>query len=207
MDPLWNCRRAVGIVAAVVTLLAAAACERRDPPEPEVAPAPGTDTVSAADGGGGRTTAATSECVNADDGYSVRYPATWYVVAEPPFAPCAYFDPEPLELPVNSEVPLEIAVTVDVEPIDFVAATAESLGRRDLAREPITIGGRQAVRIEGETTGEGLYDRGIRSYQYFVDLGGRTLIATTYGAGPLPFDRKREALDAMMRSLVVHERE
>jgi hypothetical protein len=150
---------------------------------------------------------ATSECVNADDGYSVRYPSGWHVSAGPPFEPCSFFDPEPLELPVASEVPAELAVTISMEPIDFATATGETLGGRNFAREPISIAGRQALRIEGETTGDGLYDRGIRSYQYFVDLGDRTLIATTYGAGPLPFERKREALDAMMRSLVLHGRE
>jgi hypothetical protein len=212
MNPFRRSRRTVGAVAAIATLLAAAACERPDPPEPEVGPAAASDGVSPADAvspahDGGPTTSATSECVNAADGYSVRYPAAWHVNGSPPFAPCSFFDPEPLELPVDSEVPLEIAVAISVQPIDFATATGETLGRRDLAREPITLAGRKALRIEGETTGEGLHDRGILSYQYFVDFDDRTLIATTYGAGPLPFERKREALDAMMRSLVVHGRE
>lgn len=75
------------------------------------------------------------------------------------------------------------------------------MGRRDLSRESATVDGRPAMRIESETTGEGLYDAGIRSYQYFVDLGDATMVASTYDVGTLSFDRKRRILDAMMETL------
>jgi hypothetical protein len=57
------------------------------------------------------------------------------------------------------------------------------------------------MRIEGESTGEGLHDRGIRSYQYVVDLGDTSMIAVTYDVGEPAFERKRQVLDAMMATL------
>ncbi len=144
--------------------------------------------------------AETAECTNPEAGYSIRYPAAWHVNTDEPLGPCALFDPEPIVVPRASEIPIEIAVMIDVEPVPFATLTGNVRGRRDLSRLPVTVDGRQAMRIEGEATGEGLYDRGIRSYQYFVELGDSTLIAGTYDAGSFSFERKRRILDAMLES-------
>lgn len=80
-----------------------------------------------------------------------------------------------------------------------------AFGRREISRERTTIDGRDAVRMESETTGDGLHPPGIRSYEYFVDLGGSTVIAVTYDAGNLPFEHKRRVLDAMMSTFDLHE--
>lgn len=143
----------------------------------------------------------TAECVNEAESYSVQYPADWHVNTEGVLGSCSLFDPDPIEVPRDSEIPLEIAVIIDVESIPFTAATGDVLGRRDLVRERTTVAGREAMRIEAESTGEGLYDRGIRSYQVFVDLGDRTMIAATYDVGSLDFERKRRLLDLMMETL------
>lgn len=186
-------RSVLGALLALV--LSAAGCERPEPPErpAEVASSESAGGV-AADPAMERTT----ECVDRIEGYAVEYPATWHVNTGEILGPCSLFDPDPIEVPRDSEIPLEIAITIGFEPVPFAALTGDVLGRRDLSRERTTVDGREAMRIEGESTGEGLHDPGIRSYQYIVDLGDTTMIATTYSAGSLPLERKRRILDAMM---------
>jgi hypothetical protein len=184
------------VLGALLTLaLSATACGRPQPGEApeEVAPAETTDR-DAADPAMERTT----ECVNRAEGYAVEYPADWQVSTGEVFGPCALFDPEPIQVPRDSELPLDIAITIGFEPVPFTTLTGDVLGRRDLSRERTTVDGREAVRIAAESTGDGLHDRGIRSYHYFVDLGDTTMVASTYSVGALPFERKRRILDAMM---------
>lgn len=181
----------------VLTLaLGVTACERRESAEPPPATPAEDATRTAAD----PAMEQTSECVNRLEGYAVEYPAAWHVNTGGIVGPCALFDPDPIEIPRDSELPLEVAIRIGLEPVPFAGLAGDVLGRRDLARERTTVDGREAVRIEGESTGEGLYDRGIRSYQYFVDLGDTTMVAATYDVGALPFERKRRILDAMMRT-------
>lgn len=188
----WRAARSAFLLLA----LGMAACEAAEPPdrtgdlgEPE---APGA-TEAAMD--------ETAECVNEADGYVIRYPASWEVNSGDIVPPCSLFDPEPIKIPLASEIPLDIAVIVGVEPVSFQRLSADVFGRRDLSREATTVGGRRAARIESETTGEGLYDRGVRFRHVVVDLGDRTLVAATYEVGPLPFDAKREILDQMLATI------
>lgn len=148
----------------------------------------------------------TADCVNDLDHYSIEYPADWHVNSGDILNPCSLFDPDSIVVPENSEIPVEIAVSIDFEPVDFATLTEDALGRRDLSRESATIDRREAVRIEGESTGAGLFEPGLRSYQYFIDLGDTTVIASTYDAGTLPFERKCQILDAMMATLDLLDR-
>lgn len=193
--------------ALLALALIATACAREDVPEPPNGGVPADTTGGAAPDDG--TTAnggeaadpameQTSECVNPTKGYAVLYPADWQVNTSDVVGPCTLFDPEPIEVPRGSEIPIDIAVMIDVEPVPIATLSGDVRGRRNLSRERTTVDGREAVRIEGESTGEGLYDRGQRSYQYFVDLGDSTMVAATYDAGSVPFERKRRILDAMM---------
>jgi hypothetical protein len=180
--------------AALALSCALAACGREEAREAPGVP-PAVESGSAADPAMERT----EECVDRAEGYAVRYPAGWHVNDERILGPCSVFDPEPVEIPEGSEFPIEHAIQIGFEPVPFATLTeGEVMGRRDLSREPTTVDGREALRIESETTGEGLHDRGIRFYRYLVDLGDTTMVAATYDAGTLPFERKRRILDAMM---------
>lgn len=181
------------VLAIVVLTSVAAACEREPSVPPGAAPATDTDRRDT-----DMAMAKTTACVNRVEGYVVQYPAGWHVNNGDILSPCAAFDPDPVEIPRASELPLEIAIVIDFEPVSFATLTGEVLGRRDLVRQVTMVDGREGVRIESETTGEGLHERGIRMYQYFVNLGDTTMVAATYDAGPLPFERKRRILDAMM---------
>jgi hypothetical protein len=190
------------VFAAVLALVsAAAACERRETADPAGGAAVEDAPVTAVD----PAMEQTMECANRVEGYALEYPSAWHVNTGELIGPCSLFDPDPIHVPRESEIPIEIAVMIGFQPIPFATLTGETLGRRDLARERTTVDGREAMRIEGETTGDGLYDRGIRSYQYFVDLGDTTMVAATYEAGALPFERKRRILDAMMATFDFRE--
>lgn len=209
------------LLAATAFLLLSAACEQdRTAQAPSAVPAAGESAVRAGDGAiGGEEPAnppeklepvmgETRECVNREKGYSLEYPADWQVNDVELLGPCALFDPDPIEVPENSELPPAIAVAIDVEPVPFATVTGEVIGRREISREATIVDGRTAVRMEAESTGEGLHDRGLRSYHYFIDLGGAmTIVATTHGVGDTPFERKRRILDAMMATLEFHEPE
>jgi hypothetical protein len=184
-------------IAAVLALSLAAACERPEHAGPAPPGAAGGARVEAVDPAMRETVV----CVNRVEGFTVRYPATWRVAGEEMLGACALFDPDPIEVPRDSEVPIDIAIHIGFEPVPFATLVGDVLGRRILSREPATVDGREAMRIEGETTGEGLHDRGIRTYEYFVDLGDTTMVASTYDVGALPLDRKRRILDAMMATL------
>lgn len=142
----------------------------------------------------------TAECVNRVEGYAVRYPADWHVNSGEVLGPCALFHPDPFEVPRNSEVPMEIAIAIDFEPVPFARVHGDTIGRRDETQESTSVDGRAGVRVSSVSTGEGLHPPGIRSYHYFIDLGDTTMIATTYDAGTPSFEEKRAVLDAMMAS-------
>jgi hypothetical protein len=182
------------ILSVLLLALGLAACEREQPREVPAAAPVGEGNHAATD----PAMEQTAECINRMEGYAVEYPATWHVNPGEVLGPCMLFDPEPVEVPPASELPLEIAIQIGFEPVPFATLTGQVLGRRDLVRERTTVDGREALRIESETTGEGLHDRGIRMYQYFVDLGDTTMVAATHAVGALPFERKRRILDTMM---------
>lgn len=182
--------------AFLLLALGMAACEARERPAPAAHTEEPEAPVTMED-----TSGTTSECVNRADGYVIRYPASWEVNSAEIVAPCSLFDPEPIEIPVASEIPLDIAVVIGVEPVAFQTLSGDALGRRDLSRERTTVGGRRAVRIESETTGEGLHDAGIRFHRVVVDLGDRTFVAATYDVGSPSYEAKHAILDQMMATV------
>lgn len=173
-----------------------AGCESA-PEAPPPAP-PAVEAASPEPAGAG-----TVECYNRVVGYTVRYPADWHVNPGEVLPDCSVFDPEPIDLPVGSEIPTDLAIVITRERVPFDTVSAEGPFRDDLLRQPVQVAGRRALQVEGLSTGDGLYDRGLRSYQYFIDLGGATLVATTFDSGALDFERKRGVLDAMMQALTL----
>lgn len=174
-----------------------AACAGNDPDAAAGGEAPVTDAQTAAD----PAMEQSSACINREEGFTVRYPDGWHVHPASLAGGCALFDPDPIEIPRGSEFPLDFAIHIDIESVPVETLTGEMMGRRTLSQEQTTVAGREAVRILGEETGEGLHDRGIRSYRYVVDLEETVFIGSTYSVGKLPFDRKRRILDDMMASI------
>jgi hypothetical protein len=140
------------------------------------------------------------ECLNREEGYSVSYPEGWRVNTGGVLGDCSVFDPEPVRIPRDSEIPTDLAIVIGFQPVPISTLAGDMRGRREISRETTTVDGRAAIRMDSESTGEGLHDAGLRSYEYFVDLGDSTMVAATHDSGPLPFARKRLILDAMMAS-------
>ena len=142
-----------------------------------------------------------SQRCTSPQGYSVSYPSGWQTNSGDVVPLCSAFDPDPFEIPRDSEMPFEIAVTLDVDAVAFETTAGPSRWENVLSSERTTIAGRPAIRVEAESTGEGLADRGMRSLRYVVDLGGgKSLIATTWATGT-SYERDKEILARMMQTL------
>lgn len=141
-------------------------------------------------------------CTHSGQGFSVSYPAGWTTNGGEVVPACTAFDPDPFEIPRNSEMPFDIAVVIDVEDAPYETITESSRWERIVSDEPVTVDGRNARRVEAESTGEGLGPAGMRSLRYVVDLGnGRSLVATTHDVAGTDYQRNREILDRMMASI------
>jgi hypothetical protein len=184
--------------AALLLGLAAPACSGDgDAPRPDTAP-----TEAAA----GSDTALAASCTNDVDGYTVRYPAGWLVNTGDVLPPCSVFDPRNVDIPVGSEMPTAIAVSMSRQDVSFRQATdfATDPSVHVLSVTDAEVDGRPALRTELRHTGWGLHDAGQRSYAWFVDVDGETLTAVTHDvedADPPPFAARQRILDAMMASL------
>jgi hypothetical protein len=148
------------------------------------------------------TMALSQRCTNGRDGFSVSYPDGWHTNSGTVIPACSAFHPDPFEIPEASEMPFEIAITIGVETVDLDSLRTTSQWEQIVSAERLTIGGREAWRIEARATGEGLAERGMRTLRYAIDLGGgRMLLASTHSAGEAEYPRNQEILGSMIRSL------
>jgi hypothetical protein len=126
-----------------------------------------------------------AHCVDTAQGYDVEYPADWQV-ARGRFA-CSFFDPDPFTVPESSDfsgTALQVG-TVQQSFDDAVAGLIDRRFARTEHREQVTIGGKRAFRLELVATGEGLEERGTRTYGYVIrrDDGPPVFLRTTAVAG------------------------
>jgi hypothetical protein len=146
--------------------------------------------------------ALSQRCTNERYGFTVAYPAGWHTNTGEVIPACSAFDPEPVQVPAQSEMPFDIAAVFSVQEMPFDRA-GDPQFERVLSSERVTVAGRSAVRAEVESTGEGLADRGLRTLRYTIDLGGgRSLVATT-NRTDASYDANREILARMVESLEI----
>jgi hypothetical protein len=139
-------------------------------------------------------------CTNAA-GFSISYPAGWHTNSGAVIPACSTFDPQPIDIPRDSEIPFGIAVFIDVEQVEFEQLARSNDFETILSSERMTVAGRDAIRVEAESTGQGLADRGMRTFRYSIDLGGgRTLIASTHSASP-DYESNKRVLAEMIETL------
>jgi hypothetical protein len=140
-------------------------------------------------------------CTNTKHGFSVSYPAGWHTNDGKVLAPCSLFDPSPIVVPEQSELPFEIAIVIGIDETPFNRDPKSSQWERVLSVEPLTLRGSEALRLEVEATGEGLAERGMRTLRYTVGLGGgRTLTAATHSANP-SYEEHKKVLARMMETI------
>lgn len=157
-------------------------------------------TPTSTDGEGVAATAF-ADCEAAD--YTVARPADWQT-NEPTdlVEACRVFHPEQIDLPDDPQgIGLHWAVLLRIDNAPYEDVVGAEPTGEVLTRQELTIDGRDARVIEVRSDGEALVPAGESSYNYAVDLDGRTLFATTYTIGDTDYERDKQVVDRMIESL------
>ncbi len=134
------------------------------------------------------------------DRYTVRYPEGWSTNSGLVADECGWFDREPFEVPVASELVTDVILSV--EPVDYdTILDGLGTGGRILSAQETTVAGLEAVRVETLNSGEGLLPEGTRTTQYVVRLGdGESFTASTHSTHE-EYRETRDILDRMVETL------
>ena len=141
-----------------------------------------------------------SVCTNPERGYSIGHPAGWHTAYG-----CRYLDPEPLDIPPNSDGFFSALAVVDGD-----TSFDEARHRTDdrffvvLLREETTVGDSKALRYEIEATGEGLLDKGSRLYSLIIDNDGRAFEVLTVwfpGTSTSEYQLRKELVDEVVETV------
>jgi hypothetical protein len=143
-------------------------------------------------------------CTNRALGFSIAYPSGWYTTQLNPAGACIYFEPKPFRIPPSSDftgTALEVLPTQQLY-AGLLRTLTDPRFSRAVLRKNLSLRGRQAVRLESVATGEGLLDRGTRTYAYVLDRGRRPafIVQTTRARGSSWAARKR-VVDRAVRTL------
>ncbi len=139
-------------------------------------------------------------CTNPDFGYTVAFPAGWYVNASveggdlDDVAACRFFSPQDFE----------------VRPQAGIAGVAIAIGGEQSgpsgARTPeTTVGGKPAYVTEMTTEEDGFEPAGTRHYDYWIEIGPDTWLVAGTSDAPTSvgeYEANKDTLDAMMDSLI-----
>lgn len=194
-------RRVKRIIAVVAVSLASCTAPASAPTQQARTDSPRTETAAPSTATTAPPVELSRRCTNTQHGFSISYPAGWHTNDGSVIPGCSAFDPQPPDIPRNSEIPFEIAVLVNVQQTPVQDLTQTSQWERVLSSSETTVDGKKAIRVEVESTGEGLADRGMRTMRYVVDLGGgRALVASTNATGE-SYAGNRDMLARMVQSI------
>jgi hypothetical protein len=145
------------------------------------------------------------ECVNEEEGFTVEHPADWTSNDGTAMAECSLFDPEPLAVEPATDIPLDIAISITVDPVP-VDDALDALGIEELDRDERTVDGLDAVRQEVRSDGAGQFPEGMLTTRWLIDVGdGRTLFAQTHDVGEPPYDETVQVLDEMVERMTFRD--
>lgn len=150
------------------------------------------------------TSATWSRCASNENGWTVEYPGTWRTNPGTVVAECRLFDPEPIVLQPNTELPAGLGANLHRAEVAVQQARTDPHSRL-VSESETSVDGRVAYRQLRETTEDGYVPAGTRYLIWLVDLGNETGIGTTYAVGTPSFERKVEVLDAMMARISIDE--
>ena len=145
---------------------------------------------------------AEQRCDHPTQGYSIFFPADWFVAGGDGIEPCTFFHPEPLVLTPNSEA-TGVAIRAEVRDVPFDQARQDAMAEGEQTLQEQTVAERAAVRLEGVLTEEVLLPAGTRTTTWLVELDAGTLLLTTDDAGEDDYDVAVGVLDAMAESLEI----
>jgi hypothetical protein len=143
-------------------------------------------------------------CSNHERGFAIGFPARWYTDQVAEHESCEYFDPDPFEVPAQSDFS---GTALEVDPggetyKTVVDGLVDRRLARVLARKETTVLGRPAVRIETEATGEGFEGEGVTVTSWVVDRNGSAFVVRTTGfPGKGDFAARQRTLDRAIDTL------
>ena len=142
------------------------------------------------------------DCANQADGYRLEFPDAWYTnTAIGDVEPCSWFSPTFYEVADPSQVPPEIAITVE-----SVEGGIELAGE-EMSRESGIVGGTQsAVRAEYGPDERSAQPADWREYVYVVQLGpteeeGPNLVLRTNTNMGGDYELNKAVLDRIVATL------
>jgi hypothetical protein len=143
-------------------------------------------------------------CTNRALGFSIAYPSRWYTTQLSAAGACMYFEPRPFRIPPNSDftgTALEVLPTQQSY-AGLVRTLTDRRFSRVVRRANVSFREYRAVRLESVATGEGLLERGTRTYAYVLDRGRKPafIVQTTRAPGGEWATRKR-VVDRAVRTL------
>jgi hypothetical protein len=147
----------------------------------------------------------TASCHSDVAGVTVTYPADWVAYVGDPWT-CMLFDPDPITIPANSELPMVgVAVFVDSRAISAVEADlADTTMYTTVDSGEGEVDGYSAVAYEVENTGNGFYQKGTLELIVLVDRGALgTLILETVGEPGDRYDANAEVLGQIIETLQI----
>ena len=157
-----------------------------------------TTTTASTDLPGGEFTRCESP-----EGYSIEYPSEWVTNPGDTVPTCGQFHPEDFEVTATDE--RHAAVTVYIDPVPFAEVAAPD-PERAADRAVTAIDGRQAVRLEFDASGSGLWPDGTPITMYMIDVtpeGGEpmTMFVNTLGLSSFDYEINQVVLDRMARTI------
>lgn len=141
-------------------------------------------------------------CTNNNIGYQVSYPQDWQTNSGKVIERCQVFDPRSATVPLYTESTDKAIYLRGEKNVSFESIAKEDLGEEHLSSKTVDLANNHAVVIESKSTGKALLSKGIRKYSYIVDLGNKTtLIATTYDISGNNYQKNKQILDRMMKTI------
>ncbi|HYO78351.1 MAG TPA: hypothetical protein VE010_17970, partial [Thermoanaerobaculia bacterium] len=194
-------RRVKRIIAVLAVTVASCTAPAPAPVQETQNESPRTETAAPSTATTAPPVELSQRCTNAQHGFTISYPDGWHTNDGSVIPACSAFDPQPVDIPRNSEIPFGIAAMVNVQQTSVQDLTRTSQWERVLSSSETTVDGKKATRVEIEATGEGLAERGMRTVRYVVDLGGgRALVASTNATGE-SYKSNQEMLARMVESI------
>jgi len=175
-------------------------------PSPQPTAALATPTQPSAEPSALPSGAPTASCRSETVGLTVAYPAGWHAYAGDARWTCLLFDPQPIEILADSELPpVAVAIFEESRPAATVAADFETATIYTvLDKDSGTVDGHPAVAYQLENTGQGYYEKGVLQTVFIVDLGSRgSLVLETTGTAGDRYDGNIDVLVRMVEALEI----
>ncbi len=120
-------------------------------------------------------------CNNTHHRFSIGYPRDWHTSQLRPADKCRQFDRQPFTVPEASEYPITALNAVATTAVfsELVQSPGDPMFEERLLWQQTSVCGRRALRYETVATGEGLYQKGTRTYGYAVNRSGKAFLVFT----------------------------